>query len=343
MTVTVTGATGHIGANLARALIEERVPVRALIYEKDRNVGSIATLDVERVAGDVLDPASLRKAFDGAEVVFHLASLISLDGADTTGIVHRVNVEGTRNVVDACLACGVKKLVHFGSVHTMQAPPSGSVFDESRPLIGDVGLLYDRTKAAGVRAVLAGVERGLDAVIVHPTAVIGPYDFEPSRMGKVFLDLFHRKLVALITGGYDWVDVRDVVQGAILAAKHGRTGEGYLLGGRYLSIRELAGIVETITGIPAPRFTTPMWVADLSVPFAGLYAKARGRVPVVTADALEVLRHSRVVSHEKASRELGYRPRALAETIHDTLEWHMLARDLTVPERFTLFGRVGTA
>src|SRR5437868_245817 len=208
MKIAVTGATGHVGGNLVRALVERGHQVRALVREEHRTLEGV---EVERVRGDVGDPESLERAFDGVERVFHLAARISIAPGDEDE-VQRVNVVGVRNVVAACLKVGVKRLLHMSSIHAMSAQPLGETIDESRPLASGPDLMtYDRSKAEGEREVIAGIERGLDAVRVNPTAILGPYDFRPSPMGEVLLDLYHRRLPALVEGGFDWVDVRDIV------------------------------------------------------------------------------------------------------------------------------------
>ena len=233
--------------------------MRALVH---RNDAALVGLDVECVRGDVLDRDSLASAFEGAERVFHLAALISIDG-DQGGAVPAINVRGARNVADVALAAGVRRLVHCSSVHAFDQEPVDEPLDETRSRSdrrrGHPP--YDVSKAGGEREVRAAIEQGLDAVIVNPTGIIGPNDFQGSRMGRVILDLARNRLPTLIDGGFDWVDVRDVCAGILTAGDRGRTGESYLLGGRYASVGELAELVKRETGSRPPRLTTPMWLA----------------------------------------------------------------------------------
>jgi len=186
MTVVVTGASGHVGANLVRALLDEGRPVRALVHA---NRQALAGLDIEMVEGDIANPESLLKAFDGAEVVYHLAATISLL-MDSWPLLERVNVTGTRNVVEACLRSGIRRLVHFSSIHALRQEPLETTVDELRPLVDSPRCPpYDRSKAAGEIEIHRGLERGLDAVIINPTAIIAPYDYRPSRFGQILLDL----------------------------------------------------------------------------------------------------------------------------------------------------------
>lgn len=315
----VTGASGHIGGNLVRDLLARGDRVRVLV-RRDRR--AIDGLPVEAVSGDVEDRASLAEAARGMEVVFHCAARISIVG-DEGGLVHRTNVEGTRNVVGACAAAGVRRLVHFSSIHAFDPHPRFEPLDETRPLVGDGAAAYDRSKAAGVRVVDEAVARGLDAVIVHPTSVVGPHDYKPSRMGQAVWDLARGRLPMLIPGGFDWVDVRDVCAGALAAADRGRRGERYLLSGTWTTVAELARRVAVVSGVPAPRLTCPSWLARVGSPFVVGWARLVGGSPLYTSEALDALDSPRDVRHEKASGDLGYAPRPLDDTVRDTVAFFL--------------------
>jgi dihydroflavonol-4-reductase len=328
MTVVVTGACGHIGANLVRALIDNGRPVRSLVHVHNRG---LYRLDTELVQGDVLDPESLYRAFEGAEVVYHLAGCISLSMGDWPQL-EAVNVVGTRNVVEACLRSGVKRLVHFSSIHALQSEPFSVPVDETRPLSESPDFPpYDRSKALSEREVRRGIEKGLDAVILNPTAIIGPHDYEPSYLGRALLDIARGKLPALVTGGYDWVDVRDVVQGAISAEEKGTGGERYLLSGHWVSLVDIAEMVSEITGTSPTRLTLPLWLARLGVPVVAGLSKITGKTPLYTSFSLRALKSNRHVNHQKASDELGYEPRPFRESLTDTLRWFQENGQLSAP------------
>ena len=317
MSTLVTGAAGHVGANLVRALLEKRKHVRALVHHDRR---ALAGLDVEIVEGDISIPASLEHAFAGAEIVYHAAAEISLQ-MDNRSFVHQVNVLGTRNVVDACLLAGVRRLVHFSSIHALDYDAHPGLIDETCPLVDDHNSPYSDSKADGEREVQQGIARGLDAVILRPTAVIGPYDFRPSHIGQVLLELARGTLPALVKGGFDWVDARDVADGALQAAEQAPTGASYLLAGHRVSVPDLAATVERITGQRAPRFVCPMSLARIGAPFASALARLTGARPLYTSVSLDALRLSSPISSAHASRDLGYQPRPFSNTIADTLAW----------------------
>ena len=189
----VTGASGHVGANLVRALLARGQRVRALIHRDQRG---LAGLDVERIEGDVGDLGSLQRAFAGADTVYHAAGMISLLRTEWREL-QATNILGTRHVVEACRLAGVRRLVHFSSIHALVQEPLDVPVDESRPLVCAVDGRrcppYDRSKAVGELEIQEGLARGLDAIILHPTAIIGPYDFKPSHLGEVLLALAKRK------------------------------------------------------------------------------------------------------------------------------------------------------
>lgn len=315
----VTGAAGHVGGNLVRALLSEGRKVRAVIRNDTK---AIAGLPLEVAKADLLDPLSLEHAFKGADVVYHLAAQISIAG-ERDGFVQSVNVTGTRNVAQAAKQSHVRRLVHFSSIHAFcQHPPDQPLCEDSSPVNIMRCLAYDRSKALGEAAILEACAQGLDAVIVNPTSIIGPHDYKPSRMGAALLMLFNRTLPALVNGGFDWVDVRDVVMGAIQAEQRGRTAERYLLSGYWHSLAELAGIIEEVCGVKIPRLVFPLWLASIGAPFGELYARLLKRRPLFTRESIKILKDSnRHISHAKATKELGYQTRPLSETIADTFEW----------------------
>jgi dihydroflavonol-4-reductase len=320
MTTVVTGASGHIGAALVRHLLARGERVRVLIHRDARALDGLA---VEAVPGDVLDPESLCAAFAGADTVYHLAGVISITG-DSRGRVRAVNVGGAENAARAALQCGARRLVHCSSVHAFDLRDAPVPLDETAPRAPDDPrryAAYDRSKAEGERRVRALIAQGLDAVITHPTAVIGPFDFAPSHMGRVLLALYRRRLPALVQGGFDFVDVRDVAAGLAAAAERGGCGESYLLSGHYCSMVDLAALAAAVTGRRPPRLTLPVGVARLGTGVMSLAARRSGAEPLYTAESLGTLRRGRPVDHAKALRDLGYRPRPTAESVGDAYRW----------------------
>ncbi len=317
MITAVTGGSGHIGANLIRQLLEEGRTVRVLARD---DVRAFNDLDVDIIRGDILDTASLEALLDGADTVFHTAAKISIIPSDEKEVL-LTNIIGTRNMVEAGLKCGIKRFVHFSSIHAFCSEPNDTVITEERKLVSDRHFCYDWSKAAGQHEVLAGVKRGLDAVIVNPTGVLGPNDFKPSHMGQVLLDICHNRLPALINGGYNWVDVRDVVRGSIAAEQRGRTGECYLLSGHWKHLSEISAAIGEITRRKTPTLVAPFWICNYASFISLFWSKMSGASPKFTPYAVKTIQSHRHISHRKAAEELGHSPRPFMDTVRDALEW----------------------
>jgi len=318
MLIAVTGAAGHVGENLVRELASRGRQVRALIH---RTPIQFQNPLVDTVAADVMDLDSLKRAFSGIDVVYHLATCIPFAQKQHQEVT-AVNVEGTRNVVRACREMRVRRLIHFSSIHAFSHMPDGEPVTETRRLVrDDEGFLYDRTKAAAERAVLEGAERGLDAVIVNPTAILGPNDFRPSAMGAVIRKLAEGRMPFLVSGGFNWVDVRDVISGAIRAETSGRTGERYILSGHWCSVAQLAKQIQGITGHHRRRIVIPASVALTAFGACSWMMRLLGLPTLYTSEAVTILQRHQEVQCEKAARELGFAARPLQETLCSTIEW----------------------
>jgi dihydroflavonol-4-reductase len=318
--ILVTGATGHIGNVLVRKLIEQGEKVRALIW-RGEDTTPLEKLDVETVEGDVLDPESLKPAFKGVEKVFHLAGIISIMPGQNP-LVWRVNVEGTRNVLNAARQAGVRRLVYTSSIHAIHRAQHGKVIDESLPFDPNNPYgAYDRSKAEASLEVQKATADGLDAVILCPTGVIGPYDFRGSELGEVIRGAAEARPMFYVEGAYDFVDVRDVADGLIAAAEHGRRGESYILGGNKISVRYMLETVREVTGKAFASIKIPFSLAEFAARFTPWYYQKTKAKPRFTPYSLEVLQSNADISHAKAARELGYKPRPVIETIADTVRW----------------------
>ncbi len=316
--IAVTGASGLLGGNLVRVLLSQGQRVRALVHQDTR---AVSGLDLEVVRVDLHDTSSLQRALAGVDVVYHLASLISLR-MDSWDEVYRVNVLGTHNVVDASLRNGVKRLVYFGSVHSRSHAPLDRPFDEDRPLVTDGSLPpYDRSKALAELEIQNGLERGLDAVVILPSAIVGPYDFRPSYVGESLQLMKRGGLPILPRGGYDWVDARDVCIGAMAAAERAEAGSCYILSGHWYSVTEVASMAARIGGNKVPRLVVPLRLAEFALPVMERLATLRGSEPLYTKAMLHALNSNHNISHARATREFGYSPRPLFETLTDTLGW----------------------
>lgn len=318
MITAITGASGHVGVNLVRTLIAHGRKVRIIVHN---SALGLEDLNIEQRSGDVNDPDSLTRAFEGVSVVYHLAAYISLLMSDRV-LCDAVNIDGTRNVIEACRRNNVKRLVHFSSIHSLHSEPFDIPVDETRPLVESPGSApYDLSKASGERLVRQAAREGINAVIINPTGVIGPYDYRPSHFGQALIMMAEGRIPALLEGGFDWVDARDVADGAIKAEHEAPPGANYLLSGTWLSVSETASIVSQITGRRPPSLVCPVSVARACAPIVTTVSRWMGVRPIFTSVSLKALSSNRNISHAKATRELGYEPRPIKETLADTIRW----------------------
>jgi dihydroflavonol-4-reductase len=326
----VTGATGHIGNVLTRSLLARGEKVRALILPNESRT-PLNGLDVEAVEGDVLNLDSVFQSLRGVTGIFHLAGVISImPGADS--LVRRVNVDGTRNLLTAAKEAGIQKFVYTSSIHAIQRAEKG-IIDEALPYDMDNPYgAYDRSKAEATLDVQKAAQAGLEAVIACPTGVIGPYDFRGSMMGDVIRGAAEQKPTLYVDGAYDFVDVRDVADGLIAAAERGKRGESYILSGQRISVRYLLETVREITGLHFFQMKIPFDLARFAARFTPWYYRTSKSIPRFTPYSLEVLQSNSHISHAKATRELGYRPRPLTESIADAVQWFLETQHLRFSE-----------
>jgi len=316
----VTGATGHIGNVLVRQLVSQGQKVRALVFPGE-DLSPLKDLPVEYIEGDVLDFQALDTAFQGVENVFHLAGIISIMPGNNE-LLKMVNVLGTRNIIHAARTNGIRRLTYTSSIHAIRRVPHGITIDENIPFDTQNAISsYDLSKAQASLEVLRASQTGLDAVIVCPTGVIGPYDYRRSEIGQIILGCIQNTPQVYIDGAYDFVDVRDVAQGLIAANEKGISGETYILAGEQVSVRRMLETVWTYTGKRFPPFRVPLHLARFFTIFTPFYYRFLRLKPRLTSYSLETLLSNSNISHSKAQRELGYMPRPFTETAADTVKW----------------------
>jgi len=318
----VTGGAGHVGNVLVRELLARGEQVRVLILPGE-DTHSIEGLDVECVVGDVLDKDSLLRAMRDVDVVFHLASLVSIT-EEKSYLLEAVNVEGTRNVIEAAKQQNIDKLIYTSSIHALERPPAGVTineklnFDPNNPA-GP----YDRTKAKASLLIETASKAGLDCRIVCPTGVVGPYDYRHSEMGELILSWMQKPVNFMVKGSFDFVDVRDVARGHILARDNGKKGETYILGGERIELTSLHMLVKEATKRDTSLITFPLPIAKIIAPIAEFYYKITKTKPRLTRYSLETVFSNSDISSDKAHEELGYENRTLMQSVVDTVNWWM--------------------
>ena len=320
MKALVTGASGFVGAAVARALVHEGWQVRALVRERsDRS--NLAHLPVEIVVGDLTEPASLEVAMAGREALFHVAADYRL-GAPQPAELYRTNVEGTRALLRCAQAAGVRKIVYTSSVATIGIPADGSPGDETTPAaLGAMIGHYKRSKYLAEQVVLDAVAAGVPAVIVNPSTPVGPGDVKPTPTGQLVLDAAAGRMPAYVDTGLNIVHVDDVAAGHLKAFERGRIGERYILGGEDMTLREILSYIAHLVDRDPPRIRLP-YAAVLPMAYiAEALAKVTGRSGRLTLEGLRMSRKRMFFSSAKAVRELGYQWRSPSVALGDAVRW----------------------
>jgi len=320
MNVLVTGATGFVGANIARLLVAEGYRVRVLA----RPASSLRALEgcaVEVVRGDILEPGSVARAVQGCAQVFHVAADYRLWAKDPDEI-YRNNVDGTRTMLEACAQARVERVIYTSSVGTLGLPRDGGLGTETTPVsLHDMIGLYKRSKFLAERVAEEYAARGLPVVIVNPSNPIGPWEVRPTPTGQMILDYLLGRMFATLDTGLNLVHVADVARGHLLAAQRGRVGERYILGCHNRSLTEIFHVLERITSIRAPRVCVPHALIYLVALVNEGAARATGRPPRVPLAGVRMARKHMYFSAEKAVRELGLPQTSVEQALREAVDW----------------------
>jgi len=320
MKALVTGATGFVGAAVARALLAAGWQVRVLARAgSDRS--NLDGLDVEVAAGELSDVATLERALAGCAGLFHAAADYRLGARDPSEL-YRTNVEGTRNILSAAGRAGVSRIVYTSSVATIGIPPDGSPGTEHTPAgVDDMIGHYKRSKYLAEDVAREAARTGVPVIIVNPSTPVGPGDVKPTPTGQLVLDAASGKMPAYVDTGLNIVHVDDVAAGHLLAFERGQPGERYILGGEDMTLREILGQISGLVGRAPPRVRLP-YAAVLPVAYvAEAIAKITGRAGRVTLEGVRMSRKRMFFSSAKAVRELGYRWRPPTRAFEDAVRW----------------------
>ncbi|MBI1274016.1 MAG: NAD-dependent epimerase/dehydratase family protein [Alphaproteobacteria bacterium] len=317
----VTGATGFIGAAVTRALLAAGHRVR-ILTRPDNDRRNLAGLDIEIAEGNLLDHDSLTRALAGCDALFHIAADYRI-WVPNPAAMYQANVEGTQALMNAALLMGVKRIVYTSSVAVLGSNADGTSADETTPShVGGMIGHYKRSKFLAEETVKAMIaEKGLPAVIVNPSAPIGPRDIKPTPTGRMIVEAMHGRMPAFVDTGLNVVHVDDVAIGHVLAYDRGEVGERYILGGENLLLRDILRHVAEITGRKPPTLALPRGLIYPIAFGAELAARITGRDPFVTIDGLNMARKKMFFSIKKAESRLGYRARAAYDAILDAVNW----------------------
>lgn len=317
----ITGAAGHLGGTLVRALRDKDCQVRGLLLPGEKGA---AGANVRYVYGDVTRPETLGPFFEGVQpgeaILIHTAGIVDISQG-LTPLMYDVNVNGTKNMLALCKAHGVRRMVYVSSVHAIpEGEALGVIAEVDRFSPEAVVGGYAKTKAEATQAVLDAAAQGQDVVVVHPSGILGPYDQAGNHIVQLVKDYMRGKLPACVRGGYDFVDVRDVAQGCLLAAEKGKAGSCYILSNRHYEAKDILAMVRDVQGgrkLPV----LPLWMARAAAPLFTAWARLTKRRPLFTKYSLHTLGTNDRFSHDKATAELLYLPRDLRHTVADTVAW----------------------
>ncbi len=321
MRVFVTGATGFVGAHVARALASQGATLRLLVRPTSdlRNLEGIAG---ERVTGDLREPASLRAGLQGCEALVHVAADYRLWVRDPAAM-YRSNVEGTRALLGLARDVGLRRVVYTSSVATMGFRADGTIVDETTSVsLADMVGHYKRSKYMAEEVALEAGRNGQPVIVLNPTTPIGAHDVKPTPTGRIVVDFLNRNFPAYLDTGLNLVDVSEVARAHVAALTSGRPGERYILGGENLTLKQILDKMSAITGLPSPKHKVPRAVALGFAFFDELVTgRIRGREPRATVEAVRMSKKRMWASSAKAERELGFRVVPVYAALRSAVDW----------------------
>ncbi|HEY5627269.1 MAG TPA: hopanoid-associated sugar epimerase [Nitrospira sp.] len=320
MKALVTGATGFVGGAVARALVRTGIDVRVLA-RPDSDLQNLEGLSVERMAGDLRDPASLRNALTGCQQLYHVAAHYALWAKDPS-IFYEINVAGTRNLLEAAGEVGIERAVYCSTIGAIGLPPGGGLGTETTPVsLDQMAGHYKRSKYLAEQEVLKLAKEGLQVVIVNPSAPVGAGDVKPTPTGQVIVDFMKGRMPAYIETGMNIVDVDDVATGHLLAMEKGRQGERYILGCKNLMLREVFEILSRLTGVKAPAIKLPR-LAILPLAYANQWlANLTGHPPRIPLEGVKMAKYKMHYDCSKAIRELGIPQTSPEVALEKAVRW----------------------
>jgi len=319
MNIGITGATGLLGFNILKQLQNKTNYSVKILIRKD--VDYIKNSDADIYYGNLSDIQSLEKFCNGLDAVIHCAAVISI-GNKKRDDVFKANVTGTENIVASCKKAKVKRFVHISSIDALIHTPLDIPLDENRPLALNSPFDYAKSKAIAEQFVLKQNSNDFQVVVLNPTAIIGSNDYKPSLIGKTIKNIIEDKFPALIHGGYNWVDVRDVAKAAVSAVENGKTGERYIISGEWMSLTEVARVARLKAGKKSNLPVLPMWFIYAILPLVTFFTKITGINTIFTKESIKILvSGNRNIKNEKAVKDLKFKPTPLIKTIEETVEW----------------------
>ncbi len=320
MKTFITGATGFIGASIVRELLKDGREVRALV-RSGSNTANLDGLDVELWQGDLRDAHGLEQGLKGCDVLYHAAADYRL-WTRTPEEMYRINVDGTAAILEAALRNGLSRVVYTSSVGTLGNPGDGTPGTEATPVtLDDMVGHYKKSKFLAERTAERFVEKGLPLVIVNPSTPVGPLDIKPTPTGKIIVDVLNRRMPAYLDTGLNIIAVEDCARGHILAEQKGRIGEKYILGNTNLTLRDIFGLLEEITGLAAPKVRLPYLPILLAAYVNEGISRITGKEPLIPLAGVQMAAKFMFFDSSKAVSELGLPQTAVKDALERAVEW----------------------
>jgi dihydroflavonol-4-reductase len=320
MTTLVTGASGFLGSHVARQLVARGDDVRVLLRPSSHN-RAIGDLSLEYVTGDLLDPASLERATQGVERIFHVAADYRL-WARRKREIYDCNVDGTKNLLEAAKRASVQQFIYTSTVATIAVDrpqlPNESTDAKLEEMVGH----YKRSKWKAEREVLNAAREGFPAIVAMPTTPVGPWDWKPTPTGKIILDFLNGKMPGYVETGLNFVGVEECAAGHLLVAEKGKIGQRYLLGGENLTLKQVLDILAQLTGLPAPKMKIPHGLAIAAAYGSTIFSRLVGKEPQIPIEGVKIARHNMFVDCSRARRELGFQPGPVVAALERAVRWY---------------------
>ena len=321
MRVFITGATGFVGAHVARKYASEGASLRLLTRQSSR-LDALAGLDAETVVGDLREPEKLRTALSGCDTVVHVAADYRLWVRDPEQM-YAANVDGTRELLRLARETGVQRVVYTSSVATMGFKSDGTIVNEDTPVsLADMIGHYKRSKFLGEQEAIKAAKAGQHVMILNPTTPVGPGDAKPTPTGRIIVDFLNKKFPAYVDTGLNLVDVDEVARMHVEALDHGTPGERYILGGENLTLKQILDRMSAITGLPSPTMKVPHSVAMAFAFFDETFTgKILGKEPRATVEAVRMGKKMMFATSAKAERDLGFKVLPIYNALRSAIEW----------------------
>ncbi|MFT4111452.1 hopanoid-associated sugar epimerase [Silvibacterium sp.] len=321
MKIFLTGATGFVGAHVAKALAAQGAEMRLLVRATSK-LTNLEGLPAETIVGDLLKPETLRSSIRGCDALMHVAADYRLWVREPE-TMYASNVEGTRSLLRIAQEEGVRRVICTSSVATMGFKEDGTIVDETTPVsLADMVGHYKRSKFLGEQVAIEAARAGQQVMILNPTTPIGSQDIKPTPTGRIIVDFLNKKFPAYVDTGLNLVDVREVAKAHVAALEVGRPGERYILGGENLTLKQILDKMSAITGLPSPTMKVPHNVAMAFAFFDETWTgKIRGKEPRATVEAVRMGKKKMFASSAKAQRELGFRVIPVYEALRTAIDW----------------------